>query len=52
PTDFTRGTRVEADGMTQRLDRLPLPEAEKPRLKAMTPANYIGRAVTLVDELK
>ncbi|EDH6297172.1 adenylosuccinate lyase, partial [Salmonella enterica subsp. enterica serovar Bareilly] len=25
---------------------------EKTRLKAMTPANYIGRAVTLVDELK
>ncbi|WP_252990028.1 hypothetical protein, partial [Salmonella enterica] len=24
----------------------------KTRLKAMTPANYIGRAVTLVDELK
>ncbi|MFK9876458.1 hypothetical protein ACJEQ9_18270, partial [Klebsiella pneumoniae] len=25
---------------------------EKVRLKAMTPANYIGRATTMVDELK
>ncbi|WP_248696919.1 hypothetical protein, partial [Escherichia coli] len=25
---------------------------EKARLKAMTPANYIGRAITMVDELK
>ena len=29
-----------------------LPEEEKARMKAMTPANYIGRAVTMVDELK
>ena len=29
-----------------------LPEEEKIRLKAMTPANYIGRAATMVDELK
>jgi adenylosuccinate lyase len=29
-----------------------MPEEEKTRLKAMTPANYIGRAITLVDELK
>ncbi|EPK5753244.1 hypothetical protein MC871_005351, partial [Citrobacter freundii] len=25
---------------------------EKTRLKAMTPANYIGRAIAMVDELK
>jgi adenylosuccinate lyase len=34
------------------IDGLALPEEEKTRLKAMTPANYIGRATTLVDELK
>jgi adenylosuccinate lyase len=34
------------------IDGLALPEEEKTRLKAMTPANYIGRAATMVDELK
>ncbi|TGC49272.1 hypothetical protein, partial [Salmonella enterica] len=31
---------------------LALPEADTTRGTAMTPAKYIGRAVTLVDELK
>jgi adenylosuccinate lyase len=34
------------------IDGLALPEEEKTRLKAMTPANYIGRAVQMVDDLK
>ncbi len=38
--------------MQQFIDGLALPEDEKTRLKAMTPANYIGRAITMVDELK
>ena len=50
--ELTRGKRVDAEGMQQFIDGLPLPEAEKIRLKAMTPANYIGRATTMVDELK
>ncbi|WP_250131595.1 hypothetical protein, partial [Serratia marcescens] len=33
-------------------DGLAVPEEEKTRLKAMTPANYIGRATTMVDGLK
>jgi len=33
------------------IDGLDLPEEEKVRLKAMTPANYIGRAGKMVDEL-
>ena len=37
--------------MKQFIDGLALPEEEKARLKAMTPANYIGRAITMVDEL-
>ena len=44
--------RVDAEGMKQFIDGLALPEEEKARLKAMTPANYIGRAITMVDELK
>ncbi len=49
--ELTRGKRVNAEGMKTFIDGLDLPEEEKIRLKAMTPANYIGRAITLVDEL-
>ncbi|MGA8120867.1 adenylosuccinate lyase [Rouxiella badensis] len=50
--ELTRGKRVDAEGMKVFIDSLELPEEEKVRLKAMTPANYIGRATTMVDELK
>ena len=50
--ELTRGKRVDAEGMKQFIDSLALPEEEKVRLNAMTPANYIGRATTMVDELK
>jgi adenylosuccinate lyase len=49
--ELTRGKRVDAEGMKQFIDGLALPK-KKTRLKAMTPANYIGRAITMVDELK
>ena len=50
--ELTRGKRVDAAGMQAFIDSLELPEEEKIRLKAMTPGNYIGRATTMVDELK
>ena len=50
--ELTRGKRVDAEGMKQFIDGLALPEEEKARLKEMTPANYIGRAIAMVDELK
>ena len=50
--ELTRGKRVTAEGMKQFIDSLELPESEKTRLKEMTPANYIGYAVTFVNELK
>lgn len=50
--ELTRGKRVDAEGMKQFIDGLALPEHEKTRLKAMTPANYLGHAVALVDALK
>lgn len=50
--ELTRGKRVDAAGMTAFIDSLELPEHEKTRLKLMTPANYIGRAVQMVDDLK
>ncbi|HBO22793.1 MULTISPECIES: adenylosuccinate lyase [unclassified Providencia] len=50
--ELTRGKRVTAEGMKQFIDSLALPESEKARLKEMTPANYIGYAVTFVNDLK
>lgn len=50
--ELTRGKRVTAEGMKQFIDGLELPESEKERLKAMTPANYIGYAVSFIDEIK
>lgn len=50
--ELTRGKRVDAAGMQAFIDGLPLPEEEKTRLKQMTPANYLGRAVQMVDDLK
>lgn len=50
--ELTRGKRVDAAGMQAFIDRLALPDDEKTRLKSMTPANYIGEAITLVDKLK
>ncbi|WP_158783029.1 adenylosuccinate lyase [Pantoea sp. BAV 3049] len=50
--ELTRGKRVDAAGMKAFIDGLDLPEEEKTRLKLMTPANYLGRAVQMVDDLK
>ncbi|MCQ4092729.1 adenylosuccinate lyase [Erwinia persicina] len=50
--ELTRGKRVDAEGMKTFIDSLALPEEEKIRLKQMTPANYIGRAIQMVDDLK
>ncbi|AIA71251.1 adenylosuccinate lyase [Pectobacterium atrosepticum] len=50
--ELTRGKRIDAAGIQAFIDGLELPEAEKTRLKAMTPANYIGRAIAMVDDLK
>ncbi|GKW43163.1 adenylosuccinate lyase [Pectobacterium parvum] len=50
--ELTRGKRVDAAGIQEFIDGLELPEAEKTRLKTMTPANYIGRAIAMVNDLK
>lgn len=49
--ELTRGKRVDGEAMRQFIDGLELPEHEKARLKEMTPANYIGRAIELTDAL-
>ncbi|MBC9130310.1 adenylosuccinate lyase [Frischella sp. Ac48] len=49
--ELTRGKRVDALGMQQFIDTLPLPEYEKRRLKQLTPANYIGYAEEMVNKI-
>jgi adenylosuccinate lyase len=49
--ELTRGKRVNAEIMSAFIDGLELPEAEKERMKKMTPASYIGQAVELTEKL-
>jgi adenylosuccinate lyase len=49
--ELTRGKRVDGPAMAQFIDTLELTDAVKAELKAMTPANYIGQAINLVDQL-
>jgi adenylosuccinate lyase len=42
--DFTRGTQVDAAGIAAFIDKLPLPAAERARLKALAPQQYLGLA--------
>jgi adenylosuccinate lyase len=45
--DFTRGQAVDADALRRFVARLPLPEAERTRLAALKPADYVGLAAQL-----
>ncbi|EBN0073329.1 adenylosuccinate lyase, partial [Salmonella enterica subsp. enterica serovar Virchow] len=49
--ELTRGKRVDAQAMQVFIDGLDLPDAEKARLKTLTPQNYLGDAIRLADEL-
>lgn len=49
--ELTRGKRVDGEAMRTFIDGLDLPQAEKERLKQMTPESYIGYAVELVEKL-
>jgi len=44
--ELTRGKRVDQAGMQAFVDQLDLPQSAKDELRALTPANYIGNAVT------
>lgn len=44
--ELTRGKRVTREDMQAFIDSLELPEDEKKRLKQLTPATYIGNAVS------
>lgn len=49
--ELTRGKKVNAAIMANFIDALELPEEAKAALKALTPANYIGDAIRLTDQL-
>ena len=44
---LTRGKAITRETLAAFIETLALPEAEKARLRAMTPANYTGRAAAL-----
>jgi adenylosuccinate lyase len=45
--ELTRGRRVDAAAVSAFVDGLPIPEAEKQRLRELTPATYLGIAARL-----
>ncbi|MDX1538787.1 adenylosuccinate lyase [Arsukibacterium sp.] len=49
--ELTRGKRINQADLARFIDTLELPEAVKTELKQLTPANYIGDAIALVDKL-
>ena len=49
--EFTRGRAIDGHALAEFIDTLPLPSAEKTRLKALTPAGYTGIATRLAHEI-
>jgi len=45
--DFTRGQAIDGDALRRFVTTLPLPAAERERLAALTPADYVGLAASL-----
>jgi adenylosuccinate lyase len=45
--DFTRGQKVDAEALRRFVATLPLPSAERQRLAALKPSQYLGLAATL-----
>jgi len=45
--DFSRGHDVDAAALRALIDTLPLPQAQRARLAALTPAHYVGLAAEL-----
>ena len=48
--EFTRGRSIDAQALADFIDTLPLPEAEKTRLKALRPSDYTGIAARLARD--
>ena len=49
--DFTRGSDVNAEGLASFIDKLPLPAAERSRLKALAPQQYLGLAAEMARSI-
>jgi len=49
--EFTRGRAIDEHSLSAFIDTLPLPEDERRRLKALSPAAYIGLAARLAREV-
>lgn len=49
--EFTRGRVIDAQALAELIDSLPLPQAEKTRLKQLTPADYTGLAADLARRI-
>jgi adenylosuccinate lyase len=49
--ELTRGKGITQEGLKQFIQQLDLPETEKTRLLAMTPASYIGKAAELAKRI-
>ena len=48
---LTRGRRLDAAALAAFIDGLPIPEEEKSRLRALSPATYLGLAARLAREI-
>ena len=49
--EVTRGKTVTADALHELIRSLDIPQAEKDRLLAMTPASYTGKAAELAKRI-
>ena len=49
--ELTRGKGIDREGLQAFIRTLAIPEAEKQRLLAMTPASYIGKAAELAKRI-
>ena len=49
--ELTRGRRINAADMAEFINKLELPEEVKAQLLTLTPANYIGNAVTQAEQI-
>jgi adenylosuccinate lyase len=45
--DFTRGRAIDGRGLAEFIEALPLPAADKARLRGLKPADYVGLAAAL-----
>ncbi|MDP2795469.1 MAG: adenylosuccinate lyase [Sulfurisoma sp.] len=49
--ELTRGKGIDKDALREFIGKLAIPDADKARLLAMTPASYIGKAVELARNI-